>query len=821
MLAPLFTLTSRAFLAALWLSAPAPQTRPASIHGTTTTQNATVRLPGVEVTVIDATAGRAVAVVVSDGTGHFAVRNLKAGRYRVVARLAAFSDLTKDAVLADGQDLELALDLAVAPVTQEVKVVGQAGFAQTDTSVSRDTINGQMIEFLPVAGDGYRALLPVVPGVVRAPDGRMTLKGARETQGALQVGRGYANDPSTGNFGIELPADAVESVDVLSNPYAAQDGRFSSTVVRIETRSGSNNWRALANGFVPLPCLKVCDGASMGLRVFRPRGWFGGPLVKDRLFVAQGLQFRYAKVRIPGLPEEDNDTTDTGLETFTRLDANLASGHLLSATFAFFPRRARFVNLNTFVPAEASPSYRLTGYSAAVSESATLSPKVVAESSLTATVYNARVSGESDRPSELTVDGARGSYFDTQERRTHVVQWTESITGVLRTVTGEHVLRAGFDLMHAAYTGTSRSLPVIVRRANGTVSQRFDFGGLSAQEAGGTDAAVFAQDRWRLNRRLLLEPGLRIERDGVTGQTGASPRVGFVVGVLPDDAGVLRGGAGLFRERTPLNVAAFQQFGAATLTRFAPDGTTPLSPPLTFVHRQGTLRTPRSVVWNLEYDQRFGSNLFLKVNHTQRQGTDAAILEPVEAGDTAALWLNSHGRSRYAETEITLRWGTNDLQQFSMAYVRSHATGHLNAFDTYFGNFRQPIVRPDQYGVSPTDVPNRVLIRGILTVLDKWTLSSLIEIRNGFPYSLVDEDQAFVGVRNDGGRFPTLYTIDLSIIRSATFLGRPIRFGVRGYHVLHNFSPRDVQNNVDSPAFRTFYNTIPRRFSLTFTFVPK
>jgi hypothetical protein len=36
--------------------------------------------------------------------------------------------------------------------------------------------------------------------------------------------------------------------------------------------------------------------------------------------------------------------------------------------------------------------------------------------------------------------------------------------------------------------------------------------------------------------------------------------------------------------------------------------------------------------------------------------------------------------------------------------------------------------------------------------------------------------------------------------------------------VLDTFQPRDVQNNIDSPAFGTFYNSIPRRLSVTVTF---
>ena len=793
----------------------------ATIRGSTTTQNRSMRLPGVEVIVSHVVGDRRVGAAVSDVRGVFEVRDLEAGRYQVVARLAGFTDLAPAPItLAEGETIEIDLDLALAPLTEEVKVVGQASLAHTDTSVSRDTVKGQMYEFLPVVGDGYRALLPVLPGVVRAPDGRISLKGARESQGALQVGRGYANDPSTGNFAVELPADSIESVDVLPNPYSAEDGRFTSTVVQIETRAGSNRWSSLVNGFVPIPCLKVCDGENVGIRNFRPRGWFGGPLVKDRLFIAQGAQYRFATLRVPGLPDAANDTTDHGVESFTRLDAKLSSAHALVATAAFFTRRTRFVGLSPFIPAEVAPSLRFTGYSVAVSESATLSPTVVAESSFTASVYHADIFGEGTEPHELTVDGQRGNFFNTQDRRTRSLQLTGSVTSLRRGFMGEHVLRAGVNFMWSAYSGSSRSNPVVVRRADGTASQRFDFDGLTMQQASGADAAAFVQDRWRVSERLRFEPGLRVDRNGVIGRTNLSPRIGFVAGLLGGDTGVLRGGIGVFYERTPLNVAAFGSFETATLTRFASDGLTPVSPPATFTQIRGPFRAPRSVIWNIEYDQRLGPRLFVKVNHLQRQGTDIGVIEPRELGNAAELRLESRGRSRYAETELTVRFGTTDFRNLAVSYVRSHAVTHLNVFDAYFGSVRNPIVRPDQYALSPTDVPNRLLIRGTITGRG-WTISSVVEMRNGFPYSVVDQDQNFVGIRNAGGRFPNLYTLDLSIIRSATLLGRRVRFGFRGSHLLNEFNPRDVQNNIDSPAFKTFHNTLPRRLGLTFTFVPR
>lgn len=793
----------------------------AAIRGVTTTQRGTVRLPGVEIVVTGIVGNRLAGRAVSDGSGQFEVQRLDPGRYQLVARLAGFTDLAPAPVtLGEGETLEVELDLAIAGPSEQVDVVGRAAVTPTDTSRSGEKVSGQMNEFLPVTGDGYHALLPVVPGVVRAPDGRMSLKGAREAQGALQVGSGYANDPSTGNFGMELPGDSIESVEVVPNPYAARDGRFSASVVRIETRSGSNRWRALANGFLPIFCLKICDGGTLGLTAFVPRGWMAGPLVKDRLFISQGVSYRYAAVRVPGLPDDENHVFEHRFDAFTRLDASLSAAHTLSATGAVFVSRTGNLGLGTFVPQQVAPDFNFTGYSVGLRESATLSATTVLESSVTANVYMADTFGHGTEPNQFTVNGQRGSFFNTQNRRTRAVQWTESFTRLQRNLLGEHLFEVGLDVMWAAFTGTSRSHPVEVRRADDTVSQRLDFDGPAAQQAAGLDAAVFAQDRWRISDRFRLEPGLRIERDGVLGRTNASPRAGFVAGVFGEETGVVRGGIGIFYERTPLNVGAFGTYESAALTRFGRDGLTPIAPPTPFVQARGALRTPRSLVWNLEYDHRFGSQVFLKVNHLEREGSGVAVLDPVAAGRVTELRLESSGRSKYAETEVSLRVGTSDLRNVSISYVRSKATTNLNVFDAFYGNLRTPIVRPDQYALAPTDAPNRLLVRGTLTK-GQWTVSPVIEVRDGFPYSAIDEDQDFVGVRNGAGRFPRLATVDVSIVRSWQWRGYPVRYGLRLYHILNQFMPRDVQNNVDSPAYGAFSNSIPRRVVFTFTFQAK
>lgn len=792
----------------------------ATIRGTVTTSAGTSVLPGVTVAAEDVAGAQRQVQTVTDGSGTFVLSFQGAGSYNVTAQLSGFAPARRNGVVvAPGSDVRVDFDLLPGGRAEDVTVTAEGAVANVDTAVPADSIRGRLIDYLPVAGDSYRALLPVLPGVVRAPDGRMTLKGARESQGSLQVGRAYANDPSTGNFGVELPADSVETVDVLGNPYAAEDGRFSSTVVRVETRPGGDTWRAVANGFVPIPCLTLCDGSSLGVRSYRPRGWIGGPLVKNRLFLAQGLQYRFAKVRVPSLPDGQNDTSDRGLEAFTRLDAKVSDSHTITATLAVFPRRAHFVNLSTFVPAEASPSYRLNGSSVAIAAQSVVSKASVLESGLTTTWYDSRVGPEAESQAELTVNGARGGYFETQTRRTRSLQWSESLMTAVNSAAGSHVVRIGLDVLVASYDGTSEARPVTIRRADGTASQRFTFGDATRQHVRGMDIGMFVQDRWRIHERLLIEPGLRLDRDGVARDTGVSPRLGVVVGVLGQDTGVVRGGIGVFRERTPLNVGAFTTFGAPTLERFAADGVRRLGAPVTYTLSADALATPRSRVWNLEYDHRIGRHVFLKANHTERTSSRAAIVRPLEA--THEWRLSSDGSGRYEETELSIRAGASDMRQVGAAYVRSSARGDLNVFDTYFGNLRQPIVRANAYGLLPTDVPNRLLVRAINTWRDVWTLSGVVEVRDGFPFSAVNQDQEFVGVRNGAGRFPRLFTVDLSLIKAATIRGRAVRFGVRAYHVLNQAMPRDVQTNIDSPAYGTFYNPLPRRLSVTFTFLPK
>ena len=150
----------------------------------------------------------------------------------------------------------------------------------------------------------------------------------------------------------------------------------------------------------------------------------------------------------------------------------------------------------------------------------------------------------------------------------------QTASGSAKGRTGLHLFKAGLDLLINNYDGTSDSRPFLIERSNGTLARRLVASGPSVQMLRTTDVALYAQDRVQPNARWYAEFGARLDRDGVVGRWNVTPRIGAAF--LLNDAGtsVLRGGYGLFFERTPSAAGSFiyGQYETYTDTRFADDG---------------------------------------------------------------------------------------------------------------------------------------------------------------------------------------------------------------------------------------------------------
>ena len=468
--------------------------------GTTTALDRALFLPGVAIVVTDPTSGAIVAQTASNERGRFELAGLPAGTFTFTASLAGFADAVESPVrITPGAAVEINFDLTVLAVEEGIEVTAEAGtpLDVLDTPMLVETLEGELIDLLPVRGENFDALLPLLPGVVRGPNGRLSVKGGQATQTSLRVNSVNVSDPVTGEFGTTLPDDAVDSVTLLPNPYAAEYGGFSAGVTEVETRRGTDDWTWAVTNF--FPSFRFRDSTLQGIGKFRPRLAVSGPLKPGRVHLAQSLQYRVVKTKVPVRPDTASDNQLESLDTFTQLDADLGDRHHLQATFSVFPRDIERINVDTFNPREVSPNIRQRGYNVTLADTAILSLAAFLETNVAFKRLDIDIYGAGTQPMVLHPEENSGNFFNDQHRETRTLQLREAVTVQRQNWAGDHVFKVGVDLLHARFSGVSVSRPVEVRRADGTLSQRITYGAASAQDVDSIDIGIFAQDRWDVN----------------------------------------------------------------------------------------------------------------------------------------------------------------------------------------------------------------------------------------------------------------------------------------------------------------------------------
>jgi TonB-dependent receptor-like protein/carboxypeptidase family protein len=790
--------------AAAQQSPPPAQSGPARVIVTIVVEG--LRIPAVDVELKNVDGNVVVGKTTSDVVGQVAFPDVTPGRYVVHAVREGFADTDSAPFsVSPGETEQVLIEMRLTFVRESVDVVVPAN-SPTESlqpvAVS-DVLTGSKMDIQPLAGDDFQSLLTVLPSIIRGPEGRLRIKGGAPTTGALQISSASLNDPSTGDFDLELPSGAVESVEVLSNPFAAEYGRFSTSVTQVRTKRGTNEWTFKQDNLVP--------GFGKGfafINKFEPRLSISGPLKKDKLLFGEYVQYRYVRTEVKSLPGRPLLGLDS-FDSFTRLDAILSARHALTGGVIYFPRKITNATMSTFRPEETTPKFTQEGFSAGAADRIILSANAVLESTLALRRFEVDQQSKGDLPMVYAPQSQSGNFFDRQERNVLSFQYVEALTYSKEKWAGDHMFKVGMDLQDSRFDGDNISHPVEARRLDQSLAERTTYTPSATHpEVNGTEFALFVQDRWRVNDRLAFELGLRSDRDDVVEKVNYSPRAGMSVSLLPNGRGILRGGFGKFAERTPLALGAFTQYGAQTVTRFAASGS-PLGPPITFAHTIGdTLKTPESIVQTVAWDQRFGRRFFVKAAYLHREGSHAYILNP--DASRGVLTLDAAGASKYWEVETTGRFLANEHRDLSVSYVRSKSTRDLNDYDQFYGNFRNPIIRPNENALSPTDVPNRLIVRGTWGVGGGWVFAPLYEWRTGFPFSAVNEYQDFVGPRNSAGRLPTVSTLDFTLARQLHFRKYSFTGGLKVYNVFNTGNERDVQNNVTSPDYGKFYNPIER-----------
>jgi hypothetical protein len=171
---------------------------------------------------------------------------------------------------------------------------------------------------------------------------------------------------------------------------------------------------------------------------------------------------------------------------------------------------------------------------------------------------------------------------------------------------GLHLYKAGIDLLHSRYSSTSASRSVLIRRTDGTLARRLDFGRRKRRRPR-------TARTWPLTHRTacsLATGGMRSTARVSTGRRAGNYNLtpSHWRGVPAEERrnvrdperirALLRADAVGGRRVHPVRVGVD--------TRFAANGTTLLGPPQLVPHFvEPNLRTSRSLTWDLTFDHRF------------------------------------------------------------------------------------------------------------------------------------------------------------------------------------------------------------------------
>jgi hypothetical protein len=840
-----------ALAASLFVTAPALAQRvspknsgeqTASVRGTvvTTVHNSAANLAGATVKLSGDIQDFAARSVQTDENGRYEFRSLQPGAYSISVEATGFKTITRSIVLNPRQQFVQDFTVELETVSEKVEVRDSAPAITTESaSAPSNIVTKTQLITLPTAQEKVKEILPVTPGVIQTLDRKLVFKGSDENESLLLVNSARTTDPVTGSFGISIPTDAVESLAVYKTPYDAGLGSFSGGLTTIQTKLPEDRWGfRLTN--VGISILGK-NGQMVGLAAAVPSVSLNVPVVRHKLLLSEVFQYDMKKTTVEGLPWPHDISKRQGFNSFTTIEAILAPNHLLTLTVNAFPLRQQHVDISALVPQPASNDLNQSGVAIGLSDRYQFDSGSILSLVAQYTRFDSNAHGQGSADMLITPEGWGGNYFNQWSRRGKEFQAVPSYQFSKRHWHGEHEIRVGADIDWRSFFGITGSHPIRILRQDNSLAEGISFAAAPSQTPSDSFFAGFVQDHWVLDSHLSLDLGARLSTETSGWSAAFAPRAGLAYSPGEEGRTIIRAGAGLFYGVLPLLAANFAANPTRTITEFDPIGT-PIGPSVSYTNayvgglnplftpvlpsQPGT--TPRNFTWNAGVDRELRKNLRLHVGYIDSHTTYLFAVDPFTSatGGASFIGLTNTGSSHYREMEATMRYNFRERDQVNASYIWSRSRGDLNSLSNVYIPFATPVIRPDVYGILPSDVPNRFIAWGIFALPWKLTFSSLVDVHSGYPYSAIDVQQEYVGTPN-GQRFAEYFSLDLKLYREfrMPFLkgkngkAHHIRLGVYTLNVTNHGNFNAVYNNVASPNFGHFAGFLYRHEGTIIDFV--
>jgi len=778
--------------------------------------------------------------------GSFQFLGLAPGRYRLQTEVPGFVSVDREVDVRNRPVTKLVIRLALAAIKEEISVLGNSNPLSSDVANNRNAISVEqgLLESLPILDLDFLTALSRFLDPSNPDSGVSLVVDGMEAR----------------NAGVT--ASAIQEIKINQNPYTAEYPRWSRRRIEVITKSATDRFHGTFNFLFRDQHLNARDAFAIERppeqrRIFE--GSLFGPIGsgKKASFLLSGLRESEDLQAVVfaqgpnGLIADNAPTPQQNTFFSARLSHQPNDRHAMFWQVNFQDRWQNNLGVGGTVLPEAGAQSRFREDEFTFNHRATISPHWLSQFRILLGRYWVPTKSNLDQPRVVVIDAftAGGAQADGLRTELHT-----SITWLLTQSLGKHTLKYGINVPDWSRRGLSD-------RSNqlGTFSfaslQNYRLGRpFSGLLQAGNPRTIFIektlgaflQDEWKLKANLSLALGFRYDWQNYFGDANnVSPRLAFAFSPARRKNFVIRGGAGMFYDRSgPAPIFDILRYNGSQLRRYLISN--PSFPPpdmngLVLTLPPGITRLaagaelPQVFQFNLGVERQLSKKTVLAINYVGTRGSHQfrsrdgnAPLPPdfpsrPDSHINVLRFIESAGRTEGNALEVTL---TGDLgpkitglAQYTFGKTFSD-TGGLNWFPADSFNPR------GEWGRADTDRRQQFNLLGT-GKFHRWlNLGASVSLLSGVPFNrTTGHDENRDGLANDRpagitrntGQGPGAAVVDLRWFRelrlkpSAKDKGPVATLSLDAFNLFNRVNFQNYVGALSSPFFGQATGSLPPR----------
>ncbi len=179
----------------------------------------------------------------TDINGHFTISNITPGSYNITVSFIGYKTVEYTGVRIEGdktKELNVKMIESALTLDHDIVVVGSKPLLDVDETQSKSIISADDIKNAVV--ENISDVVSQQSGVVSS-DNEIHIRGGRTYENAFLLNGVSVQDPLAGTgFGLQLSANSIEEVEVITGGFNAEYGQATSGIVNVKTKEGGENY---------------------------------------------------------------------------------------------------------------------------------------------------------------------------------------------------------------------------------------------------------------------------------------------------------------------------------------------------------------------------------------------------------------------------------------------------------------------------------------------------------------------------------------------------------------------------------------------------